>query len=99
MVEGEFLAEAAARVERDAELLLAAGKDGFQLRIALQVLGHVAHCGARGLAARHVTGLILSLAGLVELLPAFHKAVGAPVRIGADFGLYLQGANGAVYPA
>jgi hypothetical protein len=38
-------------------------------------------------------------AGLVELLPALHKAIGAAARIDAHFGFELEGADGAVDPA
>ena len=93
--EGQFLAEPAARFERDAEIPLAVGEDGFQLRIAFEAFRHVAHRRARRLVAGHVARLILALAGVVELLPAFHEAVGAAARIGAQFGFELERADGA----
>jgi hypothetical protein len=43
--------------------------------------------------------LVLALAGLAELFPAFHEAVGAPGRVGTDFRFKLERANGAVDPA
>ena len=96
MGESEFEAEWRPDSERDAELLFAVGEDGFQLRIAFEAFGHVAHRQARRPVAGHVAGLILPLAGLVELLPALHEAVGAAARVGAQFGFELKRADGAV---
>ena len=48
------------------------------------------------LVAGHVARLILAQAGVVELLPAFHEAVGAAARIDAQFGFELESADGAV---
>src|SRR4051794_40493384 len=84
--EGELVAKPAARFERDAKLLLAVGEDRFQLRIAFEASGHVPHRRARRFVAGHVASLILTLAGLVELLPTLHETVGAPARIGPQFG-------------
>ncbi len=41
----------------------------------------------------------MTLAGILELLPALDEAVGTPVRIDADFGFKLERANGAVDPS
>ena len=64
--------------------------------VALEVLGHIAHGKPRGLVAGDVARLILTPAGLVELLPTFHEAVGAAAWIDAQFGLKLEGADGAI---
>ena len=66
------------------------------MRIAFEAFGHVAHRRARRPVAGHVAGLILSLAGVVELLPALHETRGAAARIDAQFGLELERADGAV---
>src|SRR5690242_4907826 len=95
VTEGEFKAEPAAGFEGDAKLGLAVGEDRFHLRIAFEASRHVAHRRARGSVAGHVARLILALAGLVEPLPALHKAVGEAVRIDADFGLELERADDA----
>src|SRR5260370_41725470 len=76
--------------------MLAVGEDGFQLRIAFEAFGHVAHRRARRLVAGHVASLILTLAGVVELLPALHETVGAAARIGPQLGFGLERADGAV---
>ena len=65
------------------------------MRIAFQAFGHVTHRRARGLVAGHVAGLVLALAGVVELLPAFYETVGAAARIGPQLGFELEGADGA----
>jgi hypothetical protein len=49
--------------------------------------------------SRTVARLILALAGVAELLPAFHKTVSATTRIDAHFGFELEGADGTVDPA
>lgn len=94
MGEGQILAEAPARFKPDAGVILAAGQNGFQLRIMLEAFRHVAHRRTRRLVTGHVPGLILVLAGMVELLPTFHEAVGAAARIDAQFGLELERADG-----
>ena len=99
MAECQFLAEAAARVDPDAEVSLAAFEDGFKLGIAFETLRHVAHRRPRGLVTGHVARLILALAGAGELPPIVHEAVGAPGRVGANFGFELEGANSAADPA
>src|SRR5947209_514227 len=53
-------------------------------------------CGSRGPVPGHVACLILVQSGLVELLPALHKAVCAAAWIAAQFGLELKGADRAV---
>src|ERR1700752_4403697 len=99
MSEGQFLAEPATRFKGESELMLAIGKDRLELRIAFEAFRHVAHCRAHGLVAADVARLILAQAGLVELLPALHEAVGAAARIGAEFGFELERADGTVDPA
>src|SRR5579872_5710246 len=89
VIEGEFQPEPAARVDPDAEILLATCEDGFKLWIAFEALRHVAHRRPRGLVAGHVTRLVLALAGLAEFSPASHEAVGAALRISAQFGFEL----------
>ena len=89
VAEGEFPTKAAARVDPDAEVSLAAFEDGFKLRIAFETLCHVAHRRPRGLVAGHVARLVLVLAGAVEAPPTLHEAVGAALRIGAQLGLEL----------
>src|SRR6185437_6124236 len=96
MCEGQFVAESAACFKGDAKLPLAVSEDGFHLRITFEASRHVAHRRARGPAAGHVTRLILVLAGLLELLPALHKTVGAAARIDAQFRFELERADGAI---
>ena len=83
MADGEFPTKVATRVEVDPEFTLAASQQGFHLRIPFE-------------AFRHVAGLVVTLAGLAEFAPAFHEAVGAALRIGAQLGFELEGADGAV---
>ena len=73
-----------------AELDLAVDEDRFHLWIAFEASCHVAHRRPRGPVAGHVAGLILALAGLVEPLPALHKAIGEAIWIDPHFGLELE---------
>ncbi len=103
MGEGQRPAETAASLEisADAELLLAVGEQRFKLRIAFKAFRHIAHFRPCGFVSGHVACLILPLAGLIELLPAFHETVGASAgseahvgaSSGSDFGFELKRAD------
>lgn len=47
MAEVEFRAQATASIGVNAEIALAAGEEGFQLRVAFEALGHLGHGRAR----------------------------------------------------
>lgn len=96
MIEGQVRAESASGLHVDAMGRLAVGEDGFQLRIALEAFRHIAHGRPGGVIAGHVPRPILALAGLVEVLPPLHEAVGAALRIGAQLRFELKGVDGPV---
>lgn len=52
------------------------------------------HASRGGVGATIVSGAERQLALVVESLPVAHKAVGAHLRVGADFGFELHGADG-----
>ncbi len=89
VAEGEFQPQSATRVDPDAEVSLAAFEDGVKLRIAFEAFRHIAHRRPRGPVAGHVACLVLVLAVVAEFPPAFHEAVGAAPRIGAQLGFEL----------
>lgn len=93
---GEFATQTATGLGADAQFLLTRSEQGFELRVALQAPRHVAHLDAGGLVAGVIAVAVLALTLLVELLPALDKLTGAALRIGADFRLKLEGANGAI---
>ena len=68
--------ESAARLHPNTQFGIAVGKDGFQLRIALQALGHLAHLRACRAVVGHRARPAVRQAGPIKVLPALHELRG-----------------------